>query len=441
MEAIIKKRETPLKVLFEGWVNIPHSYAICFCFQLIHLYKNYGPNGVIKINAIEFYVKEAEYYNPEWNSKKKLVYTEEYNNILNNLKKWDGEEIDVIYRQTYPYNINVTNENKDIPKCIFYTSEFAQLNSGYFRIEKPISITEDKYDEYIILFLKEFNNIYFTSPSEWSSRGMIKYLENKEQSPRNRIITHGVDTSIFKKDLSNRELIREKYNIKKNDILMINIGAMTTNKGILLILEVLNILVNKMNKTHYKLMLKGSGDLYKCQEFLEIYFEQFKTQGKMTEKDINNLLNNNIIFTNKTLSYSRINDLYNASDLYISPYLCEGFNLTVLESLSSGLNVLVPRTGSTKEYIEEIYNNDGSEYITYVDSEVAMDSTGMCENIITVENILNTLVLNESKLKLKKPEQIYNKMMKYIKKDLSWDKVSELLFNYFRDILELQKQK
>ena len=426
-------------MLFYTWKNLQHSYGLVAAFQLIHLYKNYGPSGKIKKNAIDIYTKEAPYYNPEWNSKQKLVYSDEYNSILKNLKEWKDEVVDIIYRQTYPYNINVSNEDKDIPKCVFYTSEFAQLNNSYFLIEKPFEIKEDKYDEYISVFLKEFNNIYFTSPSEWSSRGMIKYLENKENSPRNRIITHGVDTSIFNKNLSNRSEIRKMYNIKDTDILMINIGAMTTNKGILLILEVLNILVNKMNKLNYKLMLKGSGDLYKCQEFLEIYFEQFKNQDKMSQQDIDNLLANHIIFTNKTLSYNRINDLFNASDLYISPYLCEGFNLVSLECLSSGLSVLVPKTGSTKEYIEAIYKNGGDEYITYIDSEVVMDSNGMCQNRIELSNLLNTLLLNEHKFKLTKSEEKYSEMISYIKKELSWDYVSVLLFDYFNFILDAEK--
>jgi glycosyltransferase involved in cell wall biosynthesis len=432
MEAITKK-ETPLKVLFEGWVEIPHSYAIVFCFQIIHLYKNYGPNGIIKKNAIDIYVKEAVYYNPEWNNKKKLVYTEEYNNILKNLKEWNGEKIDLIYRQTYPYNINVTTENKDIPKCVFYTSEFAQLNSGYFQIEKPPGIKE--FDEYISLFLKQFNNIYFTSPSEWSSRGMIKYLDNNENSPRNRIITHGVDTSIFKKDLSNRESIRNKYKVKEDDILMINIGAMTKNKGIVLILQTLHILVNKMGKKQYKLMLKGSGDLYQCQQFLEIYFEEFKNAGEMTQVEIDNLLQY-IIFTNKTLSYSLINDLFNASDVYMSPFLCEGYGLCMLESLASSLHVLVPKTGSTKEYIEAIYNNGGSEYITYVDSAVVMDSNGMCQNQINLQNLLNTILNTD----FKKEKKNYEEMVSFINKELSWNKVSKLLIDYFNDILKLEKQ-
>lgn len=439
MDVIITKEKRMLRVLFYTWKNLQHSYGQVAAFQLIHLYKNYGPNGKVKKNAIEIYTKEAIYYNPEWNNKQKLVYSDEYNDILRNLKEWKDEPVDIIYRQTYPYDINVLNEDKDIPKCVFYTSEFARLNHSYFKIEKPPGIKKDKFDDYISAFLKEFNNIYFTSPSEWSSRGMIRYLDNKEESTRNRLITHGVDTSIFNKNLSNRSEIRKMYNVMDSDILMINIGAMTTNKGILLVLEVLNILVNKMRRLNYKLMLKGSGDLYKCQHFLEMYFEQFKVQGIMSQSDINNLLTNHIIFTNKTLSYNRINDLFNASDVYISPYLCEGFGLTMLESLASGLNVLVPRTGSTKEYIEDIYNNYGSEYITYIDSEIVMDSNGMCQNQITVSNLLNTLLINENKFKLVKSEKVYNEMTSYIRKELSWDRVSYLLLDYFNFILDAKK--
>lgn len=443
MEAIItKKEQIPLKLLVRGWTQIPHSYAIINCFQIIHLYLNYGPDGKIKRNAIDIYIEEAPYFNPEWNNKKKWVYSEEYNNILKNLKVYNNESIDIMYSVTYPYNINVTNENKDIPKCVFYTSEFAKLAESYFSLQKPTDLEPTKYNDYIKLFLDNFKNIYFTAPSEWSARGMIEYLDNKETSPRNRIITHGVDTSIFKRHTNNliRNQIREKYKIKQDEILMINIGAMTTNKGILLILECLNTLVHRMPKLIegesprkiFKLMLKGSGELYKCKDFLNIYFDEFKKNGKMTSEEIDNLLENHIIFTDKTLSFERINDLFNACDVYISPYLAEGFNLAPLEAISSGLQVIIPKTGSTKEYIEAIYNNGGSEYITYVDSVVGMDQNGLCQNIITTENLLS--VLNNTDFTV--PKENYLQMINYINKELSWDHVSTLLFDYLNFIVE-----
>lgn len=438
MEVIItKKQHKPLNVLFHGWYTLPHSYGICISFLLIHLYKNYGPTGKIKKDAIQIYVEEAPFFNPDWYNKKKWIYTTEYNNILKNLKIYNGEQVDIIYRQTYPYNINVTTENKDIPKCIFYTSEFAKLSESYFSLEKPNDLDQTKFNDYIKLFIDNFKNIYFTSPSEWSSRGMIDYLNNNETSPRNKIITHGVDTSIFKKHKTNtvRNEIRKKYNIKDTDILMINIGAMTTNKGILLILEVLNELVNKSidkNKKVFKLILKGSGELYQCKTFLNMYFDEFKQNGKMTQFEIDNLLINHIIFTDKTLSFELINDLFNSCDLYINPYLAEGFGLVGLEALAAGLPVLFPRTGSTKEYVDLIYKNGGKDFITYVDSVVGMDQNGLCQNIITKENLLNVLQM----IDFTTHRHNYDQMIQFINKELSWEYASTLLFDYFNFIIK-----
>lgn len=436
MDSITDKKENPLKLLIRSWFSIAHSYSIVISFQIIHLYFNYGPNGKIKKNAIDIYIEEAPYFNPEWNNKKKWVYSDEYNNILKNLKVYNGEKIDIIYSMTYPYNINVTNVNKDIPKCIFYTSEFAKLNANYFTLDKPKDLESTKYNDYIKSFINNFKNIYFTSPSKWSARGMIEYL-NDENSPKNRIITHGVDTSIFKKHKDNviRNKIREKYKVKQDDILMINIGAMTTNKGILLILEALNILVNRQFKKEYKLMLKGSGELYQCKLFLNSYLSDFKKNSIMTELEINNLLENHIIFTENTLSFQLVNDLYNSCDIYISPYLAEGFGLCHLEALSSGLQIIVPKTGSTKEYIEDIFNNYGNEYIHYIDSVVGMNQDGFCQNIITIENLLNVL----NNINFKKEKKHYIQMIDYIDKKLSWDYVSTLLYDYFNYIVNVEK--
>jgi glycosyltransferase involved in cell wall biosynthesis len=437
MEAIITKKESsrPLKVLFEGWRLLQHSYGQVLAFQLVHLWKLYGPNGKYG-HKIDFYVTEAPYYNPNWINTQKLVYSEEYNNILKNMKEYNDEPVDIIYRQTYPYNINVSEDNLNTPKCVFYTSEFARINHSYFQLEKPSDLDIVQYDDYISVFLKQFENIFFTSPSVWSSKGMIRYLENREHSPRNRIITHGVDTTIFYKHSNNniRKEIRKTYNIKDTDILLLNIGAMTTNKGILLTIEALHKLVNKLKKSQYKLLLKGSGDLYQCKEFLETYFIQFKQNGVMTQVEIDNLYNH-IIFTNKTLSYSKINDLFNAADLYISPYLAEGFGLTMMESLAAGLNVLVPRSGSTHEYMNDIYKNGGNKYIFYVDSDVTVDSNGLCQNNITMNNLMSTLLLNEQRFKESKNEKTYITMKTYIEKDYSWYKVAELLYDYLNDIV------
>jgi glycosyltransferase involved in cell wall biosynthesis len=441
MELNLKKKEIqeqPLKVLFQTWRLLPHSYAIVSSFQLIHLYKNYGPEGKIQKNKIEFYVQEMPYFQPHWKSK--LVYSEEYNSILKNFREYNGEKVDLIYRLTYPYNITISQENEHTPKCVFYTSEFREfLTQDYFSVNPNFP----KTDEFITRFLEQFNKeFYFTSPSDWSSKGLIKYGVPEK---RNRIITHGVDSSIFYKhtDDNRRKQVRKMYNVSDDDILLISTGAMTKNKGILLILEVMNILIHRLKRTNYKLLLKGTGDLYQSKQFLEIYFEELIKSGVITSEEIVNL-QNYIIFTDKTLSYTAINDLYNSSDLYIAPYLAEGFCLAPLESLSSGLNVLIPRTGSTKEYIEQIFNNGGDSHIFYVNSNVVTLSNGMSQNNITIQDLFKTMISFENTiLKERRNEnnevQIktdeYNQMRTFIQKELSWNNVSSLLLDYFEDIV------
>jgi glycosyltransferase involved in cell wall biosynthesis len=466
----IQTQTKKIRVLFEGWVNIPHSYAIVFCFQLIHLYKNFS-------DKIDIYIREMPYYNPAWNNNKKLVYTEEYNTILSNLKIWNGEDVDLIYRQTFPYNITVTEQNKNTPKCVFYTSEFGCIDPTYFTVAKPPELPAID-DNYIKQYLDAFSNIHFTSPSIWSSKGILKYMSNNNtnntnntntntnNTNRNQIITHGVDTSIFHKlqgddNLEKRTQIRKRYSVTENDILMINIGSMTANKGMMLMISALNILVNQKGQKQFKLLLKGSTDLYQSKQFLQIYFNELINNKLMTQDELNYLLDyNHIIFTEKTLSFNVINEIYNAADLYLSPYLAEGFNLTVLEALSSGLKVVVPETGSTREFIRDIYQNGGYPYITYVKSDIKNNQNGdfsininedtllkvnlsdfngnfKISNDITLLNLVDTLLQNQLKLKDTVSELAYERMRFYIDTNYSWKQVSEMLYNYFVEIVKV----
>ena len=401
-----------ISILFEGWRLLQHSYGNVLAFLLVHLWKQYGPN---KTNEIIFYIRECSYHDINWKNNQKLTYSPEYNRILKNLKPYNGEKVDIIYRQTYPYNL----EPPQIPKtpiCVFYTSEFAILNNSYFNHDPKQDIRS---------YLIKNQNFYFTAPSEWSSRGMTPFLDNNK---RNQIISHGVDTSIFYRHSNDsiRKQIRRKYNILDNDILLINIGAMTMNKGIFLILEALYNLVI-IQKLPFKLLLKGMTDLYKSREFVDTYINHL---GYNTTA-----FKSHIIFIDGTLNYSEINDLFNASDLYISPYLAEGFGLTMLEALASGLRVLVPRTGSASDYIDPIYKNGGEPYIYYVDSVIIQDGDGLYKNQIDTTSIINILSKNAHDIKETLDDKKYLLLKKYIKKNYSWNKISTDLYNYLCDII------
>lgn len=426
------EKTTKLRILFRGWRLLQHSYGQIMAFKLVHLWKNYK-------DKIQFYVEEMPYFREDWRSKQRLVYSEEYNKILKELQEWKGEPIDLIYSVTYPYNI-IVNSNSEvssvskIPKCVFYTSEFARIDHTYFCLDGHKFSNDDQVSKYIEL---NKNSLWFTSPSEWSSRGITRF---GVPTQKNRIITHGVDNTIFKRlDDTRRKKIRGVYGVKDDEILLMNIGAMTGNKGILLILQALNFIVNKLNKRNYKILLKGTGDLYQSKEFLEMYFEEMQRNSVLTKDEMNNLLTNHIIFVNKTLSYSNINDLFNAADLYLSPYLAEGFNLTSLEALASGLRVLVPVTGSTKQYMNDIFMNGGEDFIIYVNSREHHFDNGNTQNIIDINDLISVIINNEYRLKQRVKVEDYTNMKGYIESDYSWNAVSKMLWDYFNYIVNNNK--
>ena len=223
-----------LNILFDGWLNVPHSYAIVNCFQLIHLKLKYG-------DRINMFIREPKYCCEFW-VKSASVYSVEHTQVLNSINVWNGENIDLVYSITYPYNIEpIANK---IPKCVFYTAEYARLTNSHF---EPSDIR-----------LLNNNNLWFTCPSAWSSNGMreLGIIDTK-----NRVIPHGVDTSVFYKTNANE--LRQFYKFDDSDIVLLhNSTSCATGKGTHLVLAMMHNIVNVAKRTEYKLIIKGLSDLY-----------------------------------------------------------------------------------------------------------------------------------------------------------------------------------
>jgi len=403
-------------ILFSGWFNVAHSYAIINCFQLLALYENYK-------DRINFYIDERPYYNPEWSKIKKLVYGDSLNKILMDFQKYnkDLHKIDLEYRCTYEYDITVKNP---WPVCIFYTAEFNNLEPYYFKNNNIIQTSLLEITDHIH---KNINKLYFTAPTKWSADGLTFA---KIPNNHNKVITHGVSSGLLQFKENGRQMIRNKYNIKDDDIVLLNIGALTGNKSILLILQVLNIIVNRYQKKNYKLILKGSKDLYNSQLIVKGYLDQLP-QLNITSSEIDNLINNYIILIFDTLTYEEMANLYSAGDLYLSPFIAEGFNLTPLEALSCLRPIVIPETGASIEYAKPIFENDpeiNKNFIYFIRSKV-IDSSGKKINEIDGNHFLE-IVLNFKKSPLNS-----EKLLKYLNENYSWSKVSHLLFKYFEEII------
>jgi len=417
-------RDTKLRVLVRGWIGIPHSYAIVNCFQLIQLKRYFG-------DEVELFIEERPYYRPEWAQARQLTYGDEFNALLTELQIWQGEEVDCVYSITYPYDLTPVFRNGcPIPLCVYYTSEFGWVDHTYFSINGERFVS----DEALSSYLSSNPQVSFTAPSVWSSWGVARF---DVPESRNRIIAHGVEPSIFKlhTDPSRRNEVRAAYGLRDSDLLLLNIGAMTRNKGIEFILLAMHELVNKRGLHEVKLLLKGTGDLYSSRLFIESYFERFLKEGLITKGEISNLFQGSIVFTDQTVSFDRLNDLYNAADLYISPYVAEGFNLTVLEALAAGLPVMVPETGSTREFINEIVEHgSGERFVLKVPSTVGRHADGSMQNVMNLKDIVEMVVSNRAQLHSMKIERFsaYPHLHAQIEERFSWRLAVEDLVRYLR---------
>jgi|TARA_B100000959_G_C14891223_1_gene586812 glycosyltransferase involved in cell wall biosynthesis len=312
------------KLCIEGWRNINHSFAIVNQRQLLEFVKL----------PIHLRHLDVTFFNKNWNSQKNANgFTPEENLIISSIQSPSSKEnFDVVYRITYPYNLDTSLAKKTF---FFGTTEFEHNNKNF------INGALDK--------VSKRDDLFVVAPSQWSKEGFIKAGFKDSQI---KLINLGVDTKVFFPiNQEERKDVRKQLNIKNDDFVLLSIGAMTENKGIKLLLIAFAIL--RQNNKKIKLILKDQSNLYEI--FAQSHIKALK--DSKFKKLINDELISNIILLSKNLNYQEINDLYGASDCYVSPYLAEGFGLTPLEAAATGTPIVVTKGGSTDDYFDPIMGN------------------------------------------------------------------------------------
>jgi len=382
-----------LTILFEGWYDIPHSYSIILAFKIIYLYKKY--------KNVTFYKKKCEYYNPNWTVCKVLPI--DYQKILDDIPEYNPliHVPDIIYSVLFPYDVSVPS----IKKCVFYTSEFRTLNPSYFKN------TCDK----------SFTDLYFTGPSKWSIAGLKDTVPNS----RNRLISHGADPDIFYKSTEDRIKFRSKYGIK-DEIVFLNMGSMTSNKNVSsVILAFLQIIIDCIlagKEPKYRLILKGSDQLYGSSTIVKGILSQIASGGV----DVSSLVEKYIIFIYDMLTYDEIRCVYNGSDAYVGPYLAEGFSLNHLESLFCSLPIIVPSTGATEDYINDLQNDPNTARLIHTVPSVVKHENNQYYNSIDINDIMTAM----KSITINNAEHDRT----YLLSKYSWSVIVDQLYDYFVEI-------
>lgn len=377
-------------LIVEGWRFIPHSYAIVNQFQCLEMLKH---------KDLMLYHRDLPFFNPNWTPVRGL-FNEDAESKLRTIPN-PPEDLngDVQFRIGYPYDFRASRSAKTF---VFGTSEFGVIYDKMLFENVPLREVLKDSDVRIIV------------PSNWSKQGFVRSGAEPE---RITVIPHGVDTDVFKSlNQFGRAELREKRGWQKSFVFL-NIGAMTDNKGIVILLKSFAEVATYYSNS--KLVLKGMDSLYTSKEFLT----DIKRHLSGSELDI---IAPRMEYIGGTSSFADIASLYQAADCYVSPYLAEGFNMPVLEAAACGLPVICTEGGSTDDFVTE-------EFALRIRSELKEHrENGRISRVLLIPDggHLITLMRKAIEDSVWKDNACLSGPV-FIKKKFTWEDVTRQLLNTF----------
>lgn len=221
-------------------------------------------------------------------------------------------------------------------------------------------------------------------------------------------VTHlGVDESFFniKKDVECELEFRKKYNISSNCKLILYVGGIDQRKNYKTLLNTIKILKDKYSdnkKCDFRLLMVGN--ISKDRQY-----PIFKNLIK--ELDINDF-----IVETGYLEDNILKSLYNFSNVLFFPTLYEGFGLTPLEALASGLPVVTSNTPAVKEVVGD-----------FALTSDAKDADKFAESI-------DAIFFNDALCKKLSSEGIIHA------KNFSWEETARKTINVYKEVYKLNSK-
>ena len=171
------------------------------------------------------------------------------------------------------------------------------------------------------------------------SKQVKNYFSEKIIYPKKyKVIYYGFSTKDFKSSSNiNKTLkvLKLKYKINKNDIILSNIARHVKQKSLDLLIKAYSIYSKK--KKNSKLILVGKGP-------------ETNSLKKLALK-LN--VNKNIVWIK---NYEKIKDIFLLSDVFVLPSEYEGLGLVLLESMSSKTPIIASNTSAIPELIKNNFN-------------------------------------------------------------------------------------
>lgn len=169
------------------------------------------------------------------------------------------------------------------------------------------------------------------------SRLEYDFFRNKYPHKIVEHIPNGVDTSVFKPDESQRQMIREKFQFAEDEVLILYFAGLRTQKGVPIFLDAIRNVMKKNMKIAF--LIAGSGPLAS-------YVRAF----------VDDQRNRRIHAITEYIPDEYVPYLYNACDIYVLPSCYEAMPLSLMEAMACGKPVIATPVGDVPLLVENGIN-------------------------------------------------------------------------------------
>jgi glycosyltransferase involved in cell wall biosynthesis len=154
-----------------------------------------------------------------------------------------------------------------------------------------------------------------------------------------------VDSTIFRPaSIGERECYRRELGL--DGFVFLNLGAMSTNKGLDLLLRGFAAVLE--HHPDARLVLKGLTGMYDSQQ-------RVARALSMLSVDQQSRVIDRLSYIGDPMTSMELAQLYCAADAYVAPYRAEGFNMPALEAAACGVPVICTRGGSTDDFVDDSF--------------------------------------------------------------------------------------
>ncbi len=301
---------SPINKLHSKWNNTPFIYPHTRVHEGVQIFHPRIPS------LLPYFLHKKSY-------KEKFYYT--LKKMFDSMGVKLSQETDIFYSQWLPESFNVQ-----------YAAHRFGIKSAVLYIGDDVVVWPQNGDEQ----MKSFKSVIENADKRFACADYLGREANNilQKEYSYKVIRMGVDYDYFKPvDAKTKLELREKYNLPKDKLIILNVGTAIARKGWLDLFDALSTVVKSFDRLSLVAVHAGHSEF------------DLKVEAK--KRGVDTFLNDL-----GEIPPGQIADLYKAVDIFCLPSHWEGLANANIEAMSSGLPVITTNVSGHPELVKDGIN-------------------------------------------------------------------------------------